>query len=126
MPVSNYSGNAGPLGIYSDEAKRLSDSYTMHSILAENHGRWLAVRISDGAVYDARTHETVFDTRDDAIRIIGQFSSLYFYLRILPTGMNPQAAATMINYNRELYSAGARMPAPGVTPTIPGRRWELM
>ena len=100
MPDSNYAGDPGPFGVYSDAAKRLSDSYNLHATVDFNHGRWLAVRIQDGVVYDPMTHETVFDTREDAIRIINPFESLYFYVRIVGTGMTPQAASTMINYNR--------------------------
>jgi hypothetical protein len=128
VPKSELAGNPGPLGIYSDEAKRISDSYNLHASVISNHGLWLAVRIQDGIVYDAMSHETVFDTREDAVRTIGQFSDLYFYIRILGTGMNCEAAQVMLNYNRNLYSIGARMPAPNphTMPTIPGRRWETM
>ncbi len=126
MPdLSGYAGNAGPLGIYSDAAKRISDSYNMHASLPFNHGHWLAIRIQDGMIWDPKSHETVFDTRADAIRIIAPFESLYFYMRIVGTGMTPQEASMMLNYNRALYTAGARMPSPTPDVNTPGRRWEL-
>lgn len=126
MPeVSGLSGDAGPLGIYSDSAKRLSDSYNSHVITSHNFGRWIAVRIQDGFLFDVKSYEHVFETREESIKALGQFHSLYVPMRLVPGGLSPQAASAFLNYNRHLYTMGARMPAPTVMPTIPGRKWEM-
>lgn len=122
---SMLAGDAGPLGIYSDSAKRLSDSYNVHILSTANHGRWIAVRIQDGYLFDVKTHEHVFETRDESVSALGQFHSLYVPMRLLPTGISPMAASAFLNYNRYLYSNGMRMPSPTVMPTIPGRKWEM-
>lgn len=98
----------GPLGFYSDAARRIADNYTLHLTADPNgaEGKWLAFALEDG-----RCDPTLFDSKADAIRSKGIFARRWAYALILPTGMSYQQA--------ESYLKTARMVADN-----PNLRWR--
>lgn len=102
MTESMMAGDPGPLGLYSDEARRISDTITMH-LLADpngNHLKWCAFRLSDGT-----TDGVVYD---DPVAAADQ--QLHYkqcaYIQIHRTGISPKAASVMLEYYRRVYDAG--------------------
>lgn len=88
-----------------DAGRRASEAVTLH-ILTGNTGRWIAVRLIDGA-----SDGIAYDTRADAIR--HQFhEQLYCYLVVTPDGITPEDALRFIRLNRALYDAGYRLADP--------------
>lgn len=105
--MSNTRHTREPLGTVTDPAKRCADQVTLHA-LAGNAGKWCAIRLADGG-----SDGVVYDTRADAVR--HQFwEQLCCYVLIPPGGMQPIEAASYLNYHRQLYDAGFRLPDPEV------------
>lgn len=100
--------DSGPLGIYSDAAKRLSDTVQLH-LAAEGFavvGRWIAARLTDGGT-DNRTYP------DKATAVRFQLHETQCaYLQIPADGMGPREAEIYLAFNRKVYDAGYRMPDP--------------
>lgn len=97
----------GPLGLYSDEAKRASDIVNLH-LLADkgNIGRWVAIRLSDGG-----SDGVVYDCKCDAVQ--HQLHELQCtYVQIQPVGLSAKDAHILVNLYRALYAAGKKMPDP--------------
>lgn len=98
----------GPLGQYSDAARRCADIITLHLLAdkEDNVGRWVAIRLSDGGsdgkVYDSRAEAVKWQLHEHQCA----------YVCILPDGMNPRQAEIFLKFNRQLYDNGARMPDP--------------
>jgi hypothetical protein len=97
----------GPLGLYSDAARRCSDIVNTHLVANRaNAGKWVAIRLSDGG-----SDGVLYDTRPDAIRH-QLHETQCAYVCIPPTGMPPKDAEAFLAFNRKLYDAGFRMPDP--------------
>lgn len=99
---SGLAGDRGPLGLYSDEARRVSDGVTLH-LLADrdgNHGKWLAFRLSDGTS-DGVVYDTPIEAADAQLHY-----RQCMYVQIAHSGMSPKEASVMLNYYRKVYDAG--------------------
>ncbi len=98
----------GPLGLYSDAARRASDVVTTHMLADREHavGKWLAIRLSDGS-----SDGVLYDWRADAVRH-QLHETLCAYLKIPPDGLTPRSAEIFLKFNRSLYDAGMRMTDP--------------
>ena len=105
---SRLASDPGPLGVYSDAARRLSDAVSLHMTVSKTDavGRWVASRLSDGW-----TDGSLYDTKRDAMRHT-TVPELYCFVKIPFEGMNYQEAEIFLNYNRQLYDNGYRMPDP--------------
>lgn len=90
-----------------DPSRRMADAVNLH-LAADpgNIGKWCAIRLADGD-----SDGVVYDTRADAVRH-QLHEQLCAYICIPPGGMQPIEAASYINYHRQLYDAGFRLPDP--------------
>ena len=102
IPDSAMAGDPGPLGAYSDAARRISDAMTLH-LLADkdgNRGKWLAFRLSDGT-----SDGVVYDDP-----VAAADAQLHYkqcaYIQIHFGGITPRAASVMLDYYRRVYDAG--------------------
>jgi hypothetical protein len=69
-------------------------------------GCWIAVRLSDGG-----SDGSLYDTRADAVRH-QLHETLCAYVKVPPGGMQPNEADIFLNYHRDLYDKGFRLPDP--------------
>lgn len=106
--MTSHLATPGPLGTYSDAAHRLSDAVTLALLAdrADNVGRYLAARLSDGG-----TDGVLYDTRADAVRH-QLHEHQCVYVLITPDGMTPRDAEIVLTFWRLAYDKGFR----GVTP----------
>lgn len=95
-------GAPGPLGQYSDAARRISDTVTLH-ILADGDGnwrKWIACRLSDGT-----SDGVVYDDP-----VAAADAQLHYkqcaYIQLHRGGITPRAAEVMLTYYRKVYDAG--------------------
>lgn len=105
---SHYAKDPGPLGVYSDEARRASDIINMHLLAdrADNVGRWVAIRLSDGS-----SDGTVYDCKCDAKRH-QLHEKQCVYVNIQPTGLSAKDAEILLKMTRQLYDSNFHMPDP--------------
>lgn len=105
---SHYARDPGPLGIYSDEARRASDIVNLHLVVdpAGNTGRWVAIRLSDGG-----SDNVVYDCKCDAKRH-QLHEKQCTYVQIQPTGLSAKDAHILINLYRDMYDRNLTMPDP--------------
>jgi hypothetical protein len=107
---------------FSDDCKKLSDSVNMH-MLAGNAGQFAAYKLQD-----VSTNNTVYPNRKEAVRILWPNQDYYFFVWVPPGGMDLLEAATYLQYNRDLYEAGMKMPdpddavSPDSIPTMPNTK----
>ncbi len=96
---SHADAERGPLGTYSDAARRISDAVTLHLTVdpAGNSMKWIAFRLSDG-----ECRPEVFGRKADAMRAVGMFASLYGFAQLLPSGMTPRQAASYLKTCRQV------------------------
>lgn len=108
MEKSFLAGDSGPLGIYSDAARRLSDAVSLHLTVSgfAAAGKYIAARLSDGA-----TDGVLYDTKADAVRH-QLHETQCAYVCVPPDGMGYREAEIYLAFNRKLYDAGFRMPDP--------------
>lgn len=108
MRKSYLAGNPGPLGVYSDAARRLSDAVTLHLTAsgANAAGQWIAARLSDGG-----TDGVLYPDKATAVRH-QLHETQCAYVQIPITGMPYQEAEIYLAFNRKLYENGYRMPDP--------------
>lgn len=92
---------------YSDDAKRMSDEMTMHS-LAGMKGHWAAFRLSDGTPRD----HAAYVTRKEAVMAQRWDRDETVYLEITPDGMTPKEAEAFLEWARFLHGQGWRLPDP--------------
>lgn len=102
--------DAGPLGCYSDEARRAADTLNLH-VAGGAGGRWVAIRLSDGG-----SDGVTYDTRAEAIRH-QLHESQCAYMRV--SSATPAETATFLAYNRQAYDAGYRLPDPDDEQPLP-------
>ena len=105
---SHYAKDPGPLGIYSDAARRASDTINIHLLAdpAGNVGKWVAIRLSDGG-----SDGTLYDCKCDAMR--NQLHEKQcVYVSILPDGLSAKNAEILIKMHRDWYDKGFKMPDP--------------
>lgn len=95
----------------SDAAKRASDtvnSYRASVAWDELRTKWIAVRLdtgeSDGILYDSK--------RDAVKRQLNEFQRYYISFRNLFNGSNPRDMAIFLQFQREAYDRGFRLPDP--------------
>jgi hypothetical protein len=91
----------GPLGVYSDAARRASDIVATH-LLADpgNVGRWVAIRLSDGG-----SDGTTYADLRSAVAFQLHYKQC-MYIQIPAGGMPPREAEVMLTYYRRVYDAG--------------------
>jgi hypothetical protein len=92
----------------SDEAKRIADAMTLHSI-AGQAGRWASFRMSDGG--EVQRH-AAYASRIEAVRAARWDRDTTVYLEISPDGMEPKEAQAFLSYARFLHAQGWRLPDP--------------
>jgi hypothetical protein len=82
-------------------ARRVADAVNEQLVRhgAEAHGRFIAVKLSDG-----RTDGVLYDTRADATR--HQSDPYCFYVKVHVGGMQPREAWTVLVYARQAKEAG--------------------
>ncbi len=115
MEKSYLDGNGGALGIYSDAARRLSDTVTTHLVAHgfSASGQWIAARLSDGG-----SDGVLYPDKATAVRHqLHEFQCAY--VCITPDGMSPREAEIYLAFNRKLYDNGYRMPDPSHHITMP-------
>ena len=101
-----------------DRARRCSEAVTL-AFLGQGNGvvgRWLAVRLSDGA-----TDGNVYDTKRDAIRH-QLHEQQCAYLCIPREGMTVKQADTYLRFTEGLYQAGYRLADPDQHMHMPTQR----
>jgi len=89
----------GPLGFFSDAARRIADAVSLHLVADPEGtaGRWLAFRLDDGTA-----DPTLYDSRSDLIRAKGLFAKHWGALKILPMGLPYQEAESYLRTSREI------------------------
>lgn len=105
---SHYARDPGPLGVYSDEARRASDIINLH-LLADpmgNTGRWVAIRLSDGG-----SDGVVYDCKCDAVRHQLNEKQCVF-VNIQPAGLSAKDAEILLKMYRQLYDQNLKLPDP--------------
>ena len=86
MSETSRLADPGPLGLYSDAARRLSDTITMHvtALGFAAAGQWVAARLSDGGS-DGR----LYPDKATAVRFqLHEYQCAY--VCITPDGMGPR------------------------------------
>lgn len=103
--------------IISDEAKRISEAMTLHT-LAGSAGKWASFRMSDGREVQPNT---AYDSHYDALRHARWDRDTTVYIEITPDGMPPHEAQGALQFARNLHAMGFRIPSPEFSydPTVP-------
>ena len=102
---------------YPDHALRCADQVNIH-VLAGGYGRWIAIRMSDGG-----TDGILYDSKADAVRYqLHETQCCYLVCPSVP--MTPREAQVYVEYNRQLYAQGLRMPYPEAPSAMPPIRME--
>lgn len=105
----------GLLG-FSDAARRVSESMTLHSITDRegNRGWWAAYRLSDGG-----TDGVLYETAAAAAHAQLHWRQC-MYVQVQWDGMSVRDAQIMLDYWRQVYDAGNTPPVlDGYVPVIP-------
>jgi hypothetical protein len=98
--------NRTPLNLHSDAAKRVSDTYLMHRS-ADPYGcigKWIACALQDGS-----SDNTLYDSKQDAIRHQHHNENWYTFIQIVPSMMTECEAEVMLKVARMIYDKGGRM-----------------
>jgi hypothetical protein len=106
-PKSALAGDPGPLGAYSDAARRVSDAMTMHLTVDAAHAvnKWMAFRLSDGGT-DNVLYDDPFEAADRQLHY-----RQCMYLQVKFGSISPRDASIMLTYYRQVYDAGNVPPA---------------
>lgn len=122
MTNPNSYADPGPLGAYSEAARRICDAVQLH-LTADPLGaekKWLAFSLEDG-----RPDQTLYDFKADAIRSKGIFAKRWGYLQILPMGMTPQEAESFLRSCR-MIAANPNVRWRQTDPEAPSEHIETM
>lgn len=97
------------LSEHSDAAKRVSDTYNLHTSVDRygSIGKWFAAALEDG-----HSDGTLYDSKHDCIAHQHHNEMYYAYISIKPSSMSVCDAELFLNINRRLYKAGIRMADP--------------
>jgi hypothetical protein len=106
--------NLATFPAYPDDAKRIADAMTMHTVLGHS-GMWCAFALADGRSPD----NTAYPTRDEAVMYQRWDRDNYVYLMVQPDGMHPKEAEAFLRYARALHDKGFRLPDPENLDKIP-------
>lgn len=94
-----------------DAAKRASDivnSYRAFHEWDDLKRKWLAIRLSDGG-----TDGVLYDSKRDAVRHqFNEFQCAYLSFNNLAGGADPYEMAVFLQFNRDAYDKGFRLPDP--------------
>jgi len=107
--VSHALGCRSMRGEHSDAAKKLCDTYNLHTTV-DRYGsinKWFAVALADGS-----SDGILYDNKDDCVRHQHHNESFYAYICIRPSSMNVCEAETYLHVQRRLYDAGLRVTDP--------------
>lgn len=97
-----------------DAGRRISDALNTYiNGLAKTHwfelrSKWMAFRLSDGS-----SDGVLYDTKRDAVRHqADEFLCAYISFANLAGGASPHECAIFLNFTRDAYDAGMRLPDP--------------
>jgi hypothetical protein len=98
--------NRTALGLHSDAAKRMSDTFNLHRVADPygNIGYWFASRLDDGS-----TDNVLYESKPAAIRGQHHNENYYTFTQIVPTNFTECAAEVMLKLARMAYDKGGRM-----------------
>jgi hypothetical protein len=83
---------------HTDEAKRISDTVTLHWVAGGWDmcvGKWMAFKLSDG-----RSDNQLYPTKQAAVMYQKGIYQHYFYIRLVPGGMNVCEAESLLTLHR--------------------------
>lgn len=94
-----------------DAGKRASDAINMHILFNkwdDIKNKWMAISLADGS-----TDGVIYDNKKDAVKKqIHESQCAYVCFRNLMAGSRPQEMVIFLQFNRDAYAAGFRMPDP--------------
>jgi len=94
-----------------DAGKRASDTINLHRAFMnwdELKHKWIAFRLSDGG-----TDGTLYDSKKDAVsHQLNEFQCFYVAFRSLAGGSTPREMTKFLQFCRDAYDAGFRLPDP--------------
>jgi hypothetical protein len=84
-----------------DSAQRIADAVSLHLTAANDImdavGKWCVFALADGRSPDGNT---LYDSKDDALRLVKGNAKDYCYLKITPDGITPKDAYHFLKVNR--------------------------
>lgn len=93
--------------IYPDDAKRMSDTITMHAV-AGSAGKYCVIALADGS----SPNYVTFDTPGQAYMSVRWDRKRYILIHIPPDGMQPRECFNQLTFFRQLHDAGMSWPDP--------------
>jgi hypothetical protein len=99
---------------YPDYAKRMANEVSLHAF-AGSAGKWAVFALQDGSP----ASHMAYDNRADAVRDMKWDRDRFLYILIPPDGMHPKEAKAVIDYSRQVYDSGFRIPDPEFTEVMP-------
>jgi len=94
-----------------EAGRRASDivnTYLAHRTFDELRHKWLAIKLADGD-----SDGTIYDSKRDAVRHqANEFHCAYVSFLNLLGGSTPRDMAIFLQFNRDAYDAGFRLPDP--------------
>jgi hypothetical protein len=101
----------GVNSVISDAARRAADNINAYVTFMDRDElirKWMAIRLADGS-YDG----TLYDSKRDAVRHQSdEFLCAYVSFRNLQQGTTAKEMQVFLNFNREAYDHGFRLPDP--------------
>jgi hypothetical protein len=94
------------LGNHSDTAKRIADTYNLHRVAKgyDAIGCWIVCALQDGS-----SDQTLYDSKQDAIKHQHNNENYYVFIQIVPASMTICDAEIMLKVARQMYSKGWRL-----------------
>jgi len=96
-----------------DAGKRIADALNMYINGLRDHlwdlrNKWMAFRLSDGT-----SDGVLYDSKRDAVaHQFDEFTCMYISFRNLLGGAKQSECIRVLNFNRDAYDAGFRLPDP--------------
>lgn len=103
-----------------DAVKRIHEAVTLEYVARGGdaiEGKWMAFRLADGV-----TNRDVYDSKDEAVRLMGAASQYCCYLRIPRGGVALRGVWVWLNFERQAYEAGRREDVGAPVIEVPTRR----